>query len=348
VEEMAASLHTELGVTLLTYCYAYAGGREIDALAFDPHFIRKHDFYLQGPRSSLGWIPSQVRRIEAIGTHISGSLAGLSYSLSRLEVEQSIRSFGKMEGVPLLPTLLTGMRAVPMELRSDRAQEYVALSMRLGRRILVRAASEEQLTLWCRDRLTGLLAPPRRARLMDLLGDRNPMAAVDMLAPSELFFLGESYLQDGKDKSLIPRTLERLYHALELPAGRRFCEERDQYGVLLQKRLGLTQLSLDWLDSYEQLEKSSAGGHIFERLCDLKMKLAEINYTQGLPACLAELQGERALRDILPDSAVVRPDGWTFALEQIANLGARNVDRWFEDLLGLGFLKLQPNQAGNQ
>src|SRR5262249_37123041 len=35
--EIATALHTELGITLLSYCYAYHGSPETDALAFDPN-----------------------------------------------------------------------------------------------------------------------------------------------------------------------------------------------------------------------------------------------------------------------------------------------------------------------
>jgi hypothetical protein len=347
-DEIASSLHPELGVTLLTYCYAYAGGREIDALAFDPHFVRKHDFYLNGPLSSLGWVPTQVRQDEEIGTHMTGSLAGLRHQLDRLEVQQSIQSFGKTEGVELVPTILTSLRTVPLALRTDRAQEYVALSTRLARKRLVQAASEDALPQWCEDQLARLIAPPRRSRIEGLLADHDPMAAVGELSPSELFLLGEACLEVEEDSSLLSPALRRMRDDLASSVGGRFSKEKDQYGILLQKRLGLSQVSLELLESYEGLDKVGAVSHLFERLCDLKFKLAEMNYTFGLPAYLAELQGERALQDILPESREVRTNSWRFALEQIERLGPDNVRKWMQDLVSLGYLKIASQTAINR
>ena len=68
-------------------------------------------------------------------------------------------------------------------------------------------------------------------------------------------------------------------------------------GTLLRRRLGLSQLSLDRLDSYEGLERSMRMDILYERICDLKIRLAELNYSLGLPARIGELESELALRD---------------------------------------------------
>jgi hypothetical protein len=84
---------------------------------------------------------------------------------------------------------------------------------------------------------------------------------------------------------------------------------------------------------------------LFERICDLKMRVAELNYALGLPACLGEVQGELAIRDILPASAAVRTNSWKLALEQIARLGVEHARGWVDELLNRGILVL-PSDGG--
>src|SRR5262249_40867796 len=124
----------------------------------------------------------------------AGSVAGLGFELSRLETAQSVQSFGRREGRGLVPTLLTGMRVVRPSLRSDRAQEYVALSVRLGRKVLALSAVNPNFRVWCENCLASLVSPRRRERAMQLVQEGNARAASGVLSVSELFFLGEAYL----------------------------------------------------------------------------------------------------------------------------------------------------------
>src|SRR5207247_5872000 len=128
-----AALHTELGVTLLTYCYAYHGAAETDALAFDVNFARKHSFYDRSNTKGASWSAAHLEQKEGLGAYIVGSVSGLGFELSNLETAQSAQSFGRREGKSLVPTILSGLRAMHRTLLTARAQEYVALSVRSGR-----------------------------------------------------------------------------------------------------------------------------------------------------------------------------------------------------------------------
>jgi hypothetical protein len=118
----------------------------------------------------------------------------------------------------------------------------------------------------------------------------------------------------------------------------RFREEINQYGSLLSRTLGLTQLRLAEPDSYELLQATAHPQMLYERICDLKIRLAEINYSLGLPAELVVSEGELAVRDILPKSAPVFTNTWKLALDQIERLGAGNALVWIEELLNEGVL----------
>ncbi len=393
--EIAAALHTELGITLLSYCYAYHGSPETDALAFDPNFVRKHDFSGQGLRADTAWGATRLEQKEGVGTSFAGSVSGLGFELSRLETAQSVQSFGRREGRGLVPTLLTGMRIIRPSLRSDRAQEYVALSVRLGREVLALSAVNANLRLWCENFLRTLVSPRRRERALQLVQEGNARAASAILSASELFFIGEAYLTSSQ--GLPPRSpssdiagveagnsgsadgisgnspngngsahgLPSIESSLDvdcpvlvrikeiIPAqgsseARQFRREVEQYGILLRRRLGLSQLSFSLADSYEQLERNSREELLYERICDLKIKIAELSYSLGLPAYLGEVLGELAVRDILPQSAAVRTNSWKLALEQIGRLEPENARNWVEELLNRGILAILTKTAAEK
>jgi hypothetical protein len=384
--EIAAALDTELGVTLLTYCYAYHGAPEADALAFDANFIRKHDFFGSAQKGEGGWPTARLEQSETMGSYCVGSLSGLGFELSRLETAQSVQNFGRREGRGLVPTILSGMRVVRRSQRSDRAQEYVALTVRLAREILALTGLEGDLGLWCEDFLDTLVPPRRREQVLRLVREGKPQAAAEVLSPSELFFLGEAYRNviearsagasdagsgsaDGDGAGCVPgagqeiagapaaashapvkrppelsgpvlQRLRQIVPAAEKPEFRVFRGEVEQYGMLMRRRIGISQVSLAVSDSYEHLERSVREEVLYERICDLKIRMAELNYALGLPAYLGEVEGELAIRDILPQGAAVRANSWKLALEQIARLETENARNWVDELLNRGILAI--------
>jgi tetratricopeptide (TPR) repeat protein len=387
--EVGGILHTELGVTLLSYCYAYYGTPETDALAFDVNFVRKHDFYGQSLPKEVGWISARLEQKEGVGAYCLGSLSGLGFELGRLETAQSVQSFGKREGRSLVPTILSGIRVVPRALRSERAQEYVALAVRLGREILATAVLDPIISAWSETFLSQI-SPRRREQVMRFVNDGSPRDAGDLLAPSELVLLGESYLatpklQAASAPQVIPASqsaageiegsassgpvnlgaqeaperaapqgqngegaipelgspvLARLREIVEAHDDAEFRHEVEQYGVLLYKTLGISQLCLSIRDSYEQLERQAREELLYERICDLKIRVAELNYSLGLPAYLGEVEGELAIRDILPQTAEVHTNSWKLVLEQIGRLETEHARNWVEELLNRGVLRL--------
>jgi hypothetical protein len=356
---LSAELHTELGVTLLTYCYAYAGSAEIDALAFDPNFVRKHAFY--GVLSTIkpGWMIAAVEQHDAAGSLLIGSLAGLAFELSRLETAQSVWSFGSQGGKDLVPTLLFTLRHVPASLRSDRAQEYVALNAKLGREAVCLASLDPALNRWLDEYVAAFVSPRRRERIRLALNFSDPLSAAGNLSPSELFLLGEGYFRflGAMDAGAVAASagnqaaptahdpfcpvvsrLKELSKQTAPSDAARFRAEIDQYGVLLRRRLGLAESSFGIVDSYEALEKSARDEVLFERICDLKIRLAELNYELGIPAYVAEMQSELAVREVLPKTPAVRTSSWHMAVSQIESLRREAVASWMDELLHRGTL----------
>ncbi len=371
---LAALLHPELGVTLLAYCYAYAGSPEIDALAFDSTFIRKHDFSGGIAQLVPGWLPTRIRLAGASGSYLSGSLSGLAYQLSRYEKAPSGLSL-RNEDVPSAgAALLNGVRAVQRPLRSDRAQEYVALSARLARSIISYSGSDDPLKEWLERCLASLIPPKRRERLMRCIAAGDPNAAADFLTPSEMLFIGRSYLADLRaappvapgeigeaertpapagGAALAPNALpildrlEAIVPGADSSDNHDFQEEILQYGIPQGRQLGLNVHSLTAPDPYERLERGAPAAVLLERICDLKIRIAEISYAQGWPAALEEPLAEQALRSSASQTDADTPEQWKSRLEWIKRLDNSDARAWMRQLLAFGTVNPRAEREEN-
>jgi hypothetical protein len=346
--EMAAKLHTELSITLLTYCYAYSGAPDIDILTYDPNFVRKHCFYdMRSPGPT--WSASQFVQNEKIGGLMEGSLAGLDFQLIRLRIAQFNEGFGIASNIDIAPAMLFGVRQVRPGLRTDRSQEYVALVTRLGRKLISSATISDQLDHWIRGFLSLLVSQQRLEEMEDWIRLGNPASEMQILSRSELFLLGRAYLdstnaysckKNGNPDRILCGTIEKINAIVPKPASPEydvFQKEVDQYGIMLS-RIGLYRLSFLMIDPYERLERDLHMQYLYDRICDLKIRIAELNYDLGLPASLGEVEADRALTDILPLS--VQPYGvdWRQAIERINVLPQRAVAGWIDELTRSGSL----------
>jgi hypothetical protein len=357
----AAALHTELGVTLLAYCYAFYGSPEVDLLAFDPYLVRKHDFVARSLNSAGCWSPAILMQFEGVGSYCAGSISGLGLELARLETSQAFQNFGRREGRSLVPTILVGLRTVRHETRTDRAQEYIALSVRMARELLAEAAFDDSLYRWCERYLSLTVPPLRREQVLMSIRSGIPLAAAGALSPSELFLMGREYRtefeRENSDRpiSSLPETktghltepmmkepaiqrLEQLKSIGSRTQVNLFQREVEQYGPLLLGRVGLSQMSFTPADAFERLETEFRDPVLFERICDLKIRLAELNYSLGLPAWVGEAEGELALREILPQTETISTNSWTLVLEKINQLRADKAGAWIEELVHRGIL----------
>jgi hypothetical protein len=381
MKRTAAVLHAELGTVLLAYCYTYHSSSQSSALTYDPDFVRKHAFYPRERSSAQEWLPARMERGSGGGGRITGSLSGLGIQLHQLEMQTSAQSFGKGDWNRLLPAMLSGTRLVPRVLRSERAREFVALTTSLGRELLALCASEPPSERWCAPHISELLSPLRRERLDGLLHRGSFIDAAEALSPSELFLLGQAYLIEAgvlppseaariapflrfeeaaragvaaTPPSFSSPALDRLREIVPadgLPALDSFLGEVEQYGPLLWHRLGLEENAFRYCDTYELLRNFTAPDLLFERIVDLKIRVAEIGYSAGLPASIGGLLEQQAIQNIITDPASPRVDSWDGVIQQIRRLGPGNSRGWVEELLNQGTLAIysaKPNDKAGE
>ena len=347
---IAAQIDTELGITLLAYCYAYSAMPDTSVLAFDPNFVRKHQFYLSDSLLKPGWRPSHFAQDEEIGGLMEGSLAGLGFEFTRLQIAQSSQDFGISEDIDIAPSILFGIRQMRSELRTDRSQAYVALATRLGRSLLSLPEMDEPLETWIEGILTSLVSQKRLEEMKRRRIQTGPESASGVLSRSELFLLGQAFFNSKEwsprnclNQALCP-VLEKLYAivpnfgSMEYNA---FQNEVNQYGSLLHSRIGISGFSFDGIDSYERLEKNLRPQYLYDRMCDLKIRIAELNYVMGLPASLGEIEGNLALDEILPPVSQTSAGNWKYTVDKINGLTEEVVLGWINQLIVRGSLSTE-------
>jgi hypothetical protein len=369
MQPISSALDTELGVALLAHCYAYYGTTQIAALSYNAEFVRSHDFFRPGRSSQAFWSAAALEAGTDQRGLITGLLSGLGIQMNQLEMGPSAQSFGKEPWNRLVPAILSGMRTTSPTRRSDRTQEYVALSVRLGRELLALSATVPAAAEWLDLCDKALISPIRREQLKSFLAAGSFREAVDLFSPSELFLLGEAYLLSngilpastcnrltgfvrqagnacgkesfGKAPEISSPTLERLRKIVppaESPDLETFQKEIEQYGFLAWRRIGLADNSFHFYESYEQLQFPSTTDILFERFNDLKIRLAEISYSAGLPASVNKLLGDMALQELVTNPATANIQNWKGVIDQIEKLGPDRCRGWMEELLGTGVL----------
>jgi hypothetical protein len=351
-QEIAARIHTELGVTLLSYCYAYSATPDLNVLAFDPNFVRKHRFY---PGQKPFWRSSRFAQVEELGGRIEGSLAGLGFEMTRLQIAQSNHDFGISANIDIAPAILFNFRQVRPNSRTDRSQEYVALATQLGRSLVNLPSVEEPLGKWINAELNFLLSQQRLEKIQHSLDRRDTAPAPEVLSRSELFLLGEAYFKSNEWQSAgcpgeaVCATLARLNEIVPSPGSPEYNalqDEVSQYGMSLRSRIGLSRFSFAMIDPYERLQRNLQPQVLYDRICDLKIRIAELNYALGLPAALGGVEADLALRSILPQSPKGTPGDWKYTIGQISSLSEKEALGWIHELMTRGSLSTELTDTG--
>jgi hypothetical protein len=345
LQKIAGQLHTELSVTLLTYCYAYSGDPRINILIFDPNFVRKHRFADSGPRADFPWTRCHFEQ-GPMDSFMAGSLSGLGFEMERLLIAQSNHESASESENRLAAAVLSGIRSIRTDLFSDRGQQYVALTTQLGRSLLSMSTGNDKLRQFAVGSLSQLISQKRLEELNSLLDEKDPEGGAHALSPSDLFLLGRLFFDspaskhdpDLEDNSALSG-LVKIVPPYGSEEYNKFVQEIDQYGIQLGSRIGLFQLSFGTMDSYERLAAGIRPQLLYDRVCDLKIRIAELNYAAQLPASEAEI--EFALNSIISQSSQVHAADWKTLVEKINSLSRHDVLKWMNELVAQDTLKRQ-------
>ena len=189
--------------TLVGLNYAYYEPPGAQMIHNNPLFVRSHDFSGGDYSGETATANDQVWRSPRIfgrgwtasgGAHLIGSMADLPYALARVEqdfiVPQNVQSLIWEDLVPGLITSAVLPRwwtVTPHELHA------VALYQRGGEELLAGAAKDTKLREIVVAILSDRLLPQRFEQLGAALGAGNEEDALQLVAPSEAFYLASEY-----------------------------------------------------------------------------------------------------------------------------------------------------------
>jgi hypothetical protein len=187
--------------TLVGLNYAYYEPPGAEMVLNNPLFVRSHDFsgqmtlkgneVWQTPRIfGRGWTASG-------GAHLAGAISDLPYVLSQVEqdfiVPENVQS---LIWADLVPTVLTSAIVPRWWNVSEDELQAVALYQQLGEQVLKAAAKDAGLRSLVDESLIGYMLPRRQGEVQKDLEAGHAAEAVDLVMPSELFFLGNEFFTD--------------------------------------------------------------------------------------------------------------------------------------------------------
>jgi hypothetical protein len=341
--KLSEQMHSELSLALLSYCYAYAGDSQIDVFGFDPNLVRKHRFY--DPDAEKKWMRCRFAQ-SALDSFMQGSLAGLGYELCRLQIAQSNKRTAMGSDLETAIAALYAFRQLKPGLQTDRSQAYVALAAKLGRKVLLESRQNSATRQWATGFLTSLISPRRIEELNGCIEKENACDGVSLLSPSEFFLLGHQYFNSFPGSKDDPATtaLRKLVPQFGTQDFNDFSREVNQYGPSLIGRAGLSQFSLNMINSYEFFAGNLKPQLLYDRICDLKIRMAELNYDLGLPAFVMNLEAELAVQGFLSKMPSTDEKVWKRAIRSINELNRDDALQWFHRLLNRGILTHSPEK----
>jgi len=203
---MRGTLAPFLRDTLVGLNYAYYEPAGAQTLHSSPLLVRAHDFLAaQASGENRAWLAPElfgVGMTAGQGTHLSGSLVGLPYTLAQIEqdfiVPENVQALIWQETAADL--LTTGM--VPRWwLTAQDDLHAVALYQKTGEEIIEQAAQNTEVRARVLIILSNRLLAEMYDRTAVALAAGNAQGALTDVAPADTFFLAITYRQQFPDKN---------------------------------------------------------------------------------------------------------------------------------------------------
>ena len=333
----------------LGHVYSAYGDPE-DVYYQDADFVRRHSFY--PPAVSGKLLGSAFARTALVdqpeggGSRVTGSLFGLSDTLSLLHADQVPRKPGASIGSEEVRSgLVASIHRMSAPLLDDDALTVVAASCRAAEELVAALASapiRDRARLW--SDLARDIVPRSRLSVIASLGElAGPEDIARELAPSDLYLIGRR-LAEGRGPSELPLvpSADRAREALgrlRSRAGEAGARDRlAQFGpraVFYAGRFSLTDLELP---PYERLADYRTPQLLSDRLYDLKISVARRVSDAGLPAAVLPIVVSGALDEMLGSLKMAFAYNWGAVVRAAQAFSAADVDRLLDAALRSGRL----------
>ena len=297
--------------------YAYFFSPDDLLVSEDPLLLRKHQFVPleEGKKAAHLFEPADLKQTsERAGSYFTGGFADFG-DPAGLAAALSSKLGGDTGGI-VAAKQISALRSTHWEQLREDDLRLLSLKVTVAREWIVRSASQPDLAAGLAESALGLLSLTRRADLLGALADGNWSSAWSLVTLSDLYFLGDRYLERySKDPWQSPATLA-LRRLIARDDGARL----QWLGAEFDDTLGCSHPHLHSAPPYEQYEKDLFPTRLAERAAEFKLYLARYADIAGMPASDLGTMAEPAARAILKKMQLSDLHDWRSALAAFAGL----------------------------
>ncbi len=310
--EFLAALSQHAHVALSGIIYAYFLNPEDLLVAEDPLFLRKHRFVDIGGGRKI--FPTSILRqaSEGAGSYVAGGFG--QFYLAAGEV--AVAGAKNPNGAEVAAVQVGSLRATDWSHLQLADLRLLSIRLRLAREWILHAGIDDKLLAALSEETLDLLAPPRRAQLLDAISMRDWESAFQALTLGDLYALSDRYLGRFKSDSWqSPVTMEL----------RKFGAAVDQPRLLwlggsAVELMGCNHSHLVFLGPYEQYERLMFPQKLAERAAEFKLSLAEVAGRVGLPPPVLGAIAEPLVMRLLAKANMTDMHDWRAAIGAYAAL----------------------------
>ena len=307
--------------------YAYFLSPDDLLVSEDPLLIRKHQFVrIPSPAGrTLLWQHARlVQSSENAGSNFEGGFADFGDAAGRAAAKGA--RLGGEYGEEVAAKQIGTLRMTNWGRLRDEDLRLVGLKVTVAREWIVRAAGQPELETALAEATLGLLSPTRRADLLAALAEDSWSYVWGLISLSDLYFLGDRYLEHyAADPWKSPATIA-LRQASEHNNGSRL----QALGGEFDETLDCSHPHLRMAPPYEEYEKDLLTGRLAERSAEFKLYLARYADAAGIPASALEAVAEPAARAILKKLHMSDPHDWRSVLAAYQSLDDKTIQEVVE------------------
>jgi hypothetical protein len=304
--------------------YAYFLSPDDLLVSEDPLLLRKHQF-VRSPLPAPTWQHARlIQSSENAGSNFEGGFADFGDAAGRAAAKGA--RLGGEYGEDVAAKQIGALRMTNWGRLRDEDLRLVGLKVTVAREWIVRAASQPELETALAEATLGLLSPTRRADLLAALAADSWSYVWGLISLSDLYFLGDRYLEHyAADPWKSPATIA-LRQASEHNNGSRL----QALGGEFDETLDCSHPHLRMAPPYEEYEKDLVAERLAERSAEFKLYLARYADAAGIPAAALEAVAEPAARAILKKLHMSDPHDWRSVLAAYQSLDDKTIQEVVE------------------
>jgi tetratricopeptide (TPR) repeat protein len=277
----------------------------------DPLLLRKHQFALLDEPSNLVRVfePSQLyQSSQSAGSSFQGGFANFADTAGLAAAVSG--KLGGESGQTVAGKQISAIRSTNWEQLRDGDLRLFGLKIAVAREWVARAAGRPELAASLGEAAFGLLSLTRRAELLGALADGDWRAVWNVLTLSDLYFLGDRYLERYPADAWVSAATQALRRELARNDGSRLA----MLGADFAFTFGCSHPHLRGARPYEAYEKDMLIFKLAERSAEFKLYLARYADAAGQGASSLGVVAETAARTILKRLQMTDGHDWRSVL----------------------------------